>query len=211
VRRSRRIQDKVGATKGKKSLIIDLSTPEKVATRLDFEKSPPHAEYVETSPPREESPFEHEPEYEHGSEFEYEPSPKKSPEVDPDQQKVYNYLETLEQAAAGPSTVQPLEQQVQSLKQEVFELEVLNRHIKQENEKLKVQSNVDKMVQDNTMLHMGLWQKENKKLKKRCRKLNRALINLKFRCLMKRPRVNVATQRKKRRLDVLAEASQQVD
>ena len=50
---------------------------------------------------------------------------------------VYNYLETLEQAAAGPSTVLPLEQQVQSLKQEVFELEVLNRHIKQENERLK--------------------------------------------------------------------------
>ena len=211
MRRSSRLQRKVGATKGKKSLIIDLSTPEKVATSPDFEKSPSHAEYVETSPPREESPFEHEPEYEHGSEFQYEPSPKKSPEVDPDQQKVYNYLETLEQAVAGPSTAQPLEQQVQSLKQEVFELEVLNRHIKQENEKLKEQSNVDKMVQDNTMLHMGLWQKENKKLKKKCRKLSRALINLKFRCLMKRPRVNVATQRKRRRLDVLAEASQQVD
>jgi len=120
-------------------------------------------------------------------------------------------LETLEQAVVSPSTVLPLEQQVQSLKQEVFELEVLNHHIKQENEKLKEKSNVDKMVHDNTMLHMGLWQKENKKLKKKCRKLSRALINLRFRCLMKRPRVNVATQRKRRRLDVLAEASQQVD
>ena len=212
VRRSSRLQNrKVGATKGKQSFFIDLSTPQKGATSPDLEKIPSHAEYLETSPPREESQFEHEPQFEQGSEFQYEHSPKRSLEVDPDQQKVYNYLETLEQAVAGPSTAQPLEQQVQSLKQEIFELEVLNRHIKQENERLKEQSNVDKMVQDNTMLHMGLWQKENKKLKKRCRKLNRALINLKFRCLMKRPRINVATQRKKRRLDVLSEASQQVD
>ena len=61
------------------------------------------------------------------------------------------------------------------------------------------------------MLHLSLWQRNNTKLRKRCKKLNKALINLKFRCLMKRPRVNIATQRKKRRLDVLAEASQQVD
>ena len=215
VRRSSRLKGKMKATKNKGPSFIDLGTPEKVAT------SPPHAESVETSPPREESPFEHklesehesehEPEHEHGSEFEYEPSPKKSPEVDPDQQKVYNYLETLEQAAAGPSNVQPLEQQIHSLKQEIFEIEVLNRHIIQENEKLKEQSKVDKMIQDNTMLHMGLLQKENKKFKKRCRRLNRDLINLRFRCLMKRPRIDISTRRKRRRLDVLAEASQQVD
>jgi hypothetical protein len=53
--------------------------------------------------------------------------------------------------------------------------------------------------------------RKHKRLKKRCRRLNRALINLKFRCMFKRPKVNVSTQRKKRRLDVLAEASQQVD
>ena len=120
-------------------------------------------------------------------------------------------METLEQAAAGPSTVLPLEQQVHSLKQEIFELEVLNRHITQENEALKEQGKVDKMVHNNTMLHLGLWHKENRKLKKKCRKLSRALVNLKFRCLVRKPRVNVATQRKRRRLDVLAEASQQVD
>ena len=151
--------------KNKESSFIDLGTPEKVVTRLDFEKIPSHEEQVETSPPREESPFEHELESEHEleieqeSESEHEPSPKRSPEIDPDQQRLYNYLETLEQAAAGPSTVLPLKQQVQSMKQEIFELEVLNRHIKQENEKLKERSNVDKMVHDNTMLHMGLLQK----------------------------------------------------
>ena len=124
---------------------------------------------------------------------------------------MYNYLETLEQAAAGPSTVLPLEQQVHSLKQEIFELEVLNRHITQENEALKEQGKVDKMVHNNTMLHLGLWKRKNRKLKKKCRKLSRALVNLKFRCLVRKPRVNLATKRKRRRLDVLAEASQQVD
>ena len=101
----------------------------------------------------------------------------------------------------------PLDGQVQSLKQEVFELEVLNRHIKQENEALKEKIKVDKIVHDNTMLHLGLWQNKNRKLKKKCKKLSRALINLKFRCLVKKPRTILASRRKRRRLDVLAEAS----
>ena len=66
-------------------------------------------------------------------------------------------MESLEQSAAGPNTSLPLDAQVQSLKQEVFELEVLNRHIIQENETLKEQGKVEKMVHDNTMLHVGLW------------------------------------------------------
>jgi len=121
-------------------------------------------------------------------------------------------LETLEQSAAGPSTIVPHDEQVKSLKQEVFELEVLNRHIKQENEALKEQSKVDKMVHDNTMLHLGLWQKKNRKLKKKCKKLSRALINLRFRCLVMKPkRVNLAVRRKRRRLDVLTEASEHIN
>jgi len=104
-----------------------------------------------------------------------------------------------------------LDEQVQSLKQEVFELEVLNRHIKQENEALKEQSKVDKIIHDNTMLHLGLWQKKNKKLKKKCRKLSRELINLKFRCLIRKPRMMVAPRKRKRGLDVLVEASEHMD
>ena len=91
------------------------------------------------------------------------------------------------------------------MKQEAFELEVLNRHIKQENEALKEQRNVDKMIHDNTMLHLGLWQRKNRKLKRKCRKFSRALVNLKFRCLVRKPRTNLETGRKRRRLDVLAE------
>ena len=93
----------------------------------------------------------------------------------------------------------------------MFEIEVLNRHIKQENEALKEQSKVEKMVHDNTMLHLGLWRKKNRKLKGKCKKLSRALINLRFRCLVKKPRTILAARRKKRRLDVLAEASEHMD
>ena len=165
------------------------ATPEKAPAQRD----------LESTPPCEESPFQTEPQ----TEFDLEHSPRRSPEIDPDQQEVYNYLEALEQSVAGPSTILPLNEQVQSLKQEVFELEVLNRHIKQENEALKEQSKVDKMVHDNTMLHLGLWQKKNRKLKGKCKKLSRALINLRFRCLVKKPRAILATRRKRRRLDVL--------
>ena len=193
-------------TKDKQPHFIDLGegTPEKAATQLDLESSPPR---VESTPPREESPFQPEPQ----TEFEFEQSPRRTPDIDPDQQEVYNYLETLEQSVAGPSTILPLDQQVQSLKQEVFELEVLNRHIKQENEALKEQSKVDKIVHDNTMLHLGLWKKKNRKLKRKCKKLSRALINLKFRCLVRKPRTILAARRKRRRLDVLAEASEHMD
>ena len=72
---------------------------------------------------------------------------------------MYYYLESLEKTAAGPSSTLPHmtpDAQDQTLKQEVFELEVLNRHIKQENEALKEHIKVDKIIHDNTMLHLGL-------------------------------------------------------
>ena len=85
-----------------------------------------------------------------------------TPDIDPKQQEVYDYIESLEKAATCPSTssIQPHTVQddlVQSLKQEVFELELLNRHIKNENETLKEQSKLEKIIHDNTMLHLGLW------------------------------------------------------
>jgi len=83
-------------------------------------------------------------------------------------------------------------------------LEVLNRHIKRENETLKEQGRLDKIIHNNTMLHIGLWQKKNRKLKKKNIRLRRVLINLKFKCLMRKPRMTVVSRKKKRRLDVLA-------
>lgn len=48
---------------------------------------------------------------------------------------MYDYIESLEKTATGPSTssTRPNATQetlIQSLKQEIFEIEVLNRHIK---------------------------------------------------------------------------------
>jgi len=75
---------------------------------------------------------------------------------------MYDFIETLEKMATnqGTSSAQPnttKEAQIQSLKQEVFELEVLNRHIKRENETLKEQGRLDKIIHDNIVLHLGLW------------------------------------------------------
>ena len=76
---------------------------------------------------------------------------------------------------------------------------------------MKEQSKVDMIVHDNTMLHLGLWQKKNRKLKRKCKKLSRALINLKFKCLVRKPRTILATRRKRIRLDVLEEAFEHMD
>jgi len=119
VRRSSRLQNKRRATR---SFFIDLSTPEKGAIKSDLEDSP---QRDAATPPREDSPFQ--PEFETETEYEY--SPRKSPIVDPAQQEVYNYFETLEQNTAGPSNIIPHEQRIDILKQEIYELEVLNRHL----------------------------------------------------------------------------------
>jgi len=60
------------------------------------------------------------------------------------------------------------------------------------------------------MLHLGLWRKKNKKLKRKNKKLNRALINLKYRFLMRRPRMEVGAKKIKKRLDVLVEVLEQM-
>ena len=101
-------------------------------------------------------------------------------------------------------------QETRSLKQEIYELEVLNRHIQRENEALKEHNKLDKVIHDNTMLHMGLWHKKNRKLKRKNKKLNRALINLKYRFLMRKPRMVVRAKKSKNRLIALAEVSKQM-
>lgn len=70
---------------------------------------------------------------------------------------------------------------------------------------------MEKIIHDNTMLHLELWQKKNMKLKKKCRKLSRELIILKFRCLMRKPKMVVVPRKMRRGLDVLTEASEHMD
>jgi len=61
------------------------------------------------------------------------------------------------------------------------------------------------------MWYLGLWHKKNRKLKKNNRRLSKTLINLKYRCLMMKPRMIVTPRKKKRRLDVLAEVSEKMN
>jgi len=86
----------------------------------------------------------------------------------------------------------------------------LNRHIKKENETLREQNNLDKAIHDNTMLHLGLWYKKNRKLKRKNRNFSRTLINLKYRLLMKKSKMAVTTRSNKRKLNMLAEVPEQM-
>jgi len=85
---------------------------------------------------------------------------------------------------------------IQSLKQEIYELKVLNRHIQNENETLKEKNKLEKIIHDNTILNLGLWHKKNRKLKKKIRRLKISLINLKYKCLMMKPRMIVIARNK---------------
>ena len=51
---------------------------------------------------------------------------------------------------------------VSTLRQEIFELETLNRHIQHEHEALRMQNKIEKTMNDNILLHFGLWYKKNK-------------------------------------------------
>ena len=81
------------------------------------------------------------------------------------------------------------------MKQEIFELETLNRHIQQEHEALRIHNKIDKTKNDNIIFHLGLCYKKNKKLKQNNTALKRKVINLKYKILMKRPRMAVAKKK----------------
>jgi len=70
---------------------------------------------------------------------------------------------------------------------------------------------LDKAIHDNTILHLGLWYKKNRKLKRKNRNLNKIMINLKYKLLMRKPRMVVTSKKiKRRKLDVLAEVFEQM-
>ena len=95
-----------------------------------------------------------------------------------------------------------------TLKQEIFELKTLNRHIKKEHEALNLQNQIEKTINENTLLHLDLQFKKNKKLKKKNKQLNTQVINMKYKILMRKPRVVVTTRKENKiKLDVLAEVS----
>lgn len=112
----------------------------------------------------------------------FEGSPNKgSPSIDPMQQQIYDYIESMENKTTpmdlGCSTnleklVNQQEPLTDSLKQEIYELEILDMHIKKENEILKEQTKLDKAIHDNTMLHLAIWYKKNRNLNKKSSTLN---------------------------------------
>ena len=64
-------------------------------------------------------------------------------------------------------------------------------------------------MNDNSNVQLEILSKDNRKMKKRNKRLNRALINLRFKLLMKKLRVTLTSKRNRRiRLDVLAEVSE---
>lgn len=125
------------------------------------------------------------------------------------QQQIYDYIESLEKKSASmdpESSINPQEALIDSLKQEIYELEILNKHIKKENGTSREQSKLDKDIHDNTIMHLGLWCTKNRKLKRKNRSLNRTIIKLKCKLLMKKPIMVVTSKKSKRiKLDVLAE------
>ena len=95
------------------------------------------------------------------------------------------------------------------LRRDKYELEVLNRHIKNENDILREQVKLKSDMNTSLSLQMEKLYKASEKLKKKNKKLSKALINLRFKLVIKKPR-RPSTSRKSRRrsLDVLAEVSE---
>lgn len=91
----------------------------------------------------------------------------------------------------------PQEPLIDTLKHEIYELEILNKHIKQQNETLKEKNKLDKEIHDNTIMHLGLWYKKNRKLKRKNKILSRVVINLKYKLLMRKPRMTITSKKKK--------------
>ena len=134
-----------------------------------------------------------------------------TPEIDPAQQEVYDYVETLERKASESRerTPSPPLSEIDVLRRDRYELELLNRHIKNDNDILKEQVKLKTNMNSTLSLHIDKVEKANEKLKKRNTKLTRALINLRFKLVIRKPRRSLASrQRRRRGLDVLVEASE---
>ena len=134
-----------------------------------------------------------------------------TPEIDPAQQEVYDYVETLERKASESRdrTPSPPLSEIDVLRRDKYELEVLNRHIRTENDILKEQIKLKTSMNSTLSPQMDKVEKANEKLKKRNKKLIRALINLRFKLVIRKPKIPLTSrQRRRRGLDVLAEVSE---
>lgn len=62
---------------------------------------------------------------------------------------------------------------------------------------MKAQSEIQIAKSDNLILHLSLWYKKNKKMKKENRIMQREIISLKYKILMRKPRILVVAKKKK--------------
>lgn len=134
-----------------------------------------------------------------------------SPDIDHVQQEIYDYIESLERKeAAAKGSIQSLEAEINRFnepqeppishvfKQEIFEMDTLNRYLKTENQTLKAQNGIQISKSDNLILQLSLWYKNNKKLRKENKAMKREIINLKYNILMRKPRMAVNAKKKKK-------------
>ena len=136
---------------------------------------------------------------------------EETPEIDPAQQEIYNYVESLERRASKSRdrTPSPPKSEIDVLRRDKYELEVLNRHIRTENDILKEKVKLKTNMNSTLSLQMDKVEKANEKLKKRNKKLIRALTNLRFKLVIRKPRRPLTSRKRRRRgLDVLAEVSE---
>lgn len=95
LRRSTRLRGKGSRNQIKRPHFIDLG--EEIPEKSPTGRSPPHPQpSIETSPPHDESPFRPKIESSPPPPQDFELSLRKTPEVYPNQQEVYNYLDSLE-------------------------------------------------------------------------------------------------------------------
>lgn len=140
-------------------------------------------------------------------------SPVQNPSIDPVQQEIYDYIKSLERKeATTKEPIQSLEEGSNQfnepheppasnvLKQEIFDLETLNRYINIENQMLKAQNGIQIAKSDNLILHLSPWYKNNKKLKKENKAMKREIINLKYKILIRKPRMAVTAKKKKKKV-----------
>jgi len=138
-------------------------------------------------------------------------------EIDPLKQEIYDCIESLEKKATENATTSsnqgiqshsPQEPPiVNTLKQEIFELETLNKHLKQEHETIKVRNEIQRTQNENILLHLALWYDKNKKLKEKNKTLKRKVLSLKYKILIKKPMIAIAKKKvKKTKLEFLAQA-----
>ena len=99
----------------------------------------------------EETPTSISPEYQYEEDLD-----EGTPEIDPAQQQIYNYVETLEKRASESRdrTPSPSESAIDILRRDKYELIVLNMHIKNENDILREQVNLKSDLNTTLSLQM---------------------------------------------------------